>query len=411
MPPTKGRYLYVSGTGNDNQPGTSAASALRTLQKAVNMTKAGDTVLVMNGTYTNPDPNSNILTVSRGGAQNKPVTIAAHPGHKPVLRARNWNAVQVFASYVTVQGLTIEGNRDESKLAQALAQQTNRNNPILNGNGIIVQPPRDNLNRTPHHVIIRGNTVRNTPGGGIASIEADHVTIEDNTVSGTSHWTVYGTSGISVFHSRDVDSDTTGYKMIVRRNVVFNNREFVPWIDSSKDPSKRHITDGNGIIIDDNRNTQLKARNIAPYRGRILVENNVSYRNGGGGVHVFISDNVDVAHNTVYQNSVSPEIGDRDLNAHNSKNVRFFNNISVSAPGHKPLSIPNANAQAKGNGPVVAECNLIGGDPKFVNPGAGDFRLRPGSPAINAGCGTLDTDIDNTGKARNGKADLGAYEN
>ena len=60
-----------------------------------------------------------------------------------------------------------------------------------------------------NHVTIRGNIVRNTPGGGIAAIETDHVTIEKNTVSGTSHWSVYGTSGISVFHSRDVDGNTT----------------------------------------------------------------------------------------------------------------------------------------------------------------------------------------------------------
>ncbi|MEU7905835.1 right-handed parallel beta-helix repeat-containing protein [Actinoplanes sp. NPDC049118] len=412
MPPTTGRYLYVSGSGDDKSTGTSAAKPLRTLQKAANMAKAGDTVLVMNGTYANSDPNSNILTVSRGGAQGRPLTIAAYPGHTPVLRARNWNAVQIHASHVIVRDLTIEGNRNEITLAQALAQKTNRNNPLHNGNGIIVQPPRDNLNRTPHHVTIRGNTVRNTPGGGIAAIETDHVTIEKNTVSGTSHWTVYGTSGISVFHSRDVDGDTTGYKMIVRQNVVFDNRNFVPWIDSSRDPSKRHITDGNGIIIDDNRNTQIAHRAIQPYRGRILVENNIAYRNGGGGVHIFLSDRVDVVNNTAYRNSTSPEIGDRDISAIRAHDVRYFNNVAVSAPGHKPMAVSRTPGRAKGTETVIDQCNLFGGDPRFVDPDAGDFRLRAGSPAIDAACGPAIAKTDVAGKARpSGKAaDKGARE-
>ena len=412
MPPTAGRYLYVSGSGDDKRAGTSAAQPLRTLQRAADTANPGDTVLVMNGTYTKADPNSNILTITRGGVPGKPVTVAAHPGHAPVLRARNWNAVQIHASHVVVQGLTIEGNRSEVTLAKALAQKTNRNNPIHNGNGIIVQPPRDNLNRTPRNVVIRNNTVRNTPGGGIAAIETDHVTIEKNTVSGTSHWSVYGTSGISVFHSRDVDGDTTGYKMMVRGNVVFNNRNFVPWIDSSADPSKRHITDGNGIIIDDNRNSQIAKRGVKPYRGRILVENNIAYRNGGGGVHVFLSDRVDVVNNTVYQNSVSPEIGDRDISAIRAHNVRYLNNIAVSSPGHKPMSVSRTPGRPKGSETVVDQCNLFGGDPRFVDPGAGDFRLRSGSPAVDAACGSLIAKADAAGKARpRGKtADKGALE-
>ncbi|RKN38685.1 hypothetical protein D7223_30670 [Micromonospora endolithica] len=408
MPPTTGRYLYVSGNGDDKRAGTSAAQALRTLQKAADLARPGDTVLVLNGTYANSNVNGNVLTVRKGGTAGKPVTFAAHPGHKPLLRVKNWNGVQVETSHVIVQGLTVVGNAKEVTRAYAESQKKNRLNPITNGNGIFIRPPSKSPNQIPHHVTIRDNVVRDVPGGGISTSEADYVTIERNTVTGTSHWTVYGTSGISLLHSRDVDGNT-GYKMIVRQNTVSGNRNYLPWLDSGPKP---HITDGNGIIIDDNRNSQIKARKIAPYRGRTLVENNVSYRNGGGGVHVFSSDNVDVLHNTVYQNSVSPEIGDRDLNASWAHNVRFAHNISVSAPGHKPLSISGTPGRAKGSEKVFADCNLLNGDPKFVDPAGGDFRLRAGSPAINAGCAAPTAKTDHVGRSRpHGKSpDLGAHE-
>jgi hypothetical protein len=45
---------YVSGTGSDRNNGLSAAAPLCHLQNAANRTRPGDTVMVMNGTYTPP---------------------------------------------------------------------------------------------------------------------------------------------------------------------------------------------------------------------------------------------------------------------------------------------------------------------------------------------------------------------
>ncbi|MEH2450233.1 hypothetical protein [Nostoc sp.] len=48
-----GKTYYVSGTGDDKKNnGLKEGAAFRTLQKAADLVQAGDTVYVMNGTYT-----------------------------------------------------------------------------------------------------------------------------------------------------------------------------------------------------------------------------------------------------------------------------------------------------------------------------------------------------------------------
>jgi hypothetical protein len=59
--------------------------------------------------------------------------------------------------------------------------------------------------------------------------------------------------------------------------------------------------------------------------------------------------------------------------------------------------------------PSIPKDNIIGQDPKFINPAANDYRLQAGSPAINAGFANgLTTDI--LGNSRVGNPDIGAHE-
>lgn len=71
------------------------------------------------------------------------------------------------------------------------------------------------------------------------------------------------------------------------------------------------------------------------------------------------------------------------------------------------------------NGPSVVICdstNLLGLDPRFVNPAGSDFHLQPCSPAINAGNNAptnahgITTDLDGNPRIRNQVVDLGPYE-
>ncbi|MFI8907669.1 sigma-70 family RNA polymerase sigma factor [Streptomyces albidoflavus] len=79
---------FVSAGGSDTNPGTSAGSPFRTLQKAADLAGPGDVVAVMDGTYTESRKGSNVLTVKRSGRQGAPITFMAYPGHRPVLHPR-----------------------------------------------------------------------------------------------------------------------------------------------------------------------------------------------------------------------------------------------------------------------------------------------------------------------------------
>jgi hypothetical protein len=65
-----------------------------------------------------------------------------------------------------------------------------------------------------------------------------------------------------------------------------------------------------------------------------------------------------------------------------------------------------------GGVPSAANGNLLGFDPLFVNPTGGDFHLKSGSPAIDAGTsafGLAPADIDGQSRVK-GKIDIGVYE-
>ena len=89
---------------------------------------------------------------------------------------------------------------------------------------------------------------------------------------------MYACSGISIL--TPVNSDrSTGYKNIIRNNICYNNRTEIPWIDTSN----FSFSDGNGIIVDINITPQSSGVAVGEgeYTGRTLVENNVSFNNGG----------------------------------------------------------------------------------------------------------------------------------
>jgi hypothetical protein len=431
----RGKTYYVSGTGNDNNDGLSPGRAFRTLQRAADLTQPGSTVFVLNGTYQNPDPNGAVLSINNSGKANAWIHYKAYTGQTPKIQARNWAGISVNgASYITVEGFTIKGNRDElsGRLDYVWSQRNNVNNPITSGNCIGVAPVyQSNPEQRSHHVIIRKNTVYKCPGAGIYTMRADYVRVEDNVIWGNAYYSPYANSGVSFYQSWNSDN-STATKMIIQRNIIYGNKNLIPFFYSSPNPSQRVITDGNGIIIDDSRNTQTQSGSTGePYKGRTYVANNIVYENSARGIHVFLSDNVSIVNNTTYRNSSEPATPEGEITTVCSSKVNVYNNIMYPRPDRpantrigtnqctaggaddKASQIYNYNLVFSGTGfDTTKPNNIVGQDPRFINLAAKNFRLQTTSPAINAGSSAFYARQDFNGATRplGGGVDIGAFE-
>jgi len=231
-------YYVSSEIGSNNNAGTSASAPLATLQAAANLVKPGDTVEVMNGTYTTGG--GDVLDITTSGTASAPITFEAAPGQTPVINSTgSWNAVNIEASYIVFNGFTVVGDAANYTLAQALAGYS-AGNPDLDGNGIVVTTPGGGV--VPNHITIENNTVYNEPGGGIGTQNADYVQILNNLVYDNAHWSAFGTSGISINISANSDTNA-GVHDIISGNTVFGNAQLVPTTGANT------ITDGEGIIL------------------------------------------------------------------------------------------------------------------------------------------------------------------
>lgn len=411
-------YYVSADTGSDTNDGLSVETAFRTIQTAADLTNPGDVVFIMDGTYTNAFPWQDLLYISRSGEAGNPITYTNFPGHSPKLSFDGWHGIKVEGGvgYIDIIGLEVEGNNANIDLNDALNQPAGCNDPnsdpdgFFNGNGIATDGRFQGKN---HHITIRNCKVHDCAGVGISAIHTDYVTIEDCEIYNNAWYAIYGTSGISFYQQWNFD-DNPGVRNIVRNNVVYNNRMFVPWIAFCE------ITDGNGIIIDDGRNTQSGSTN-GLYTGRTLVENNVVYNNGGRGIHVFESEGVDIRNNTVFNNGESEEISDGEITAIFVDDVHVTNNIMYARTGERVNRVIGTNITYdynlvfnSGDYDELGTNSLIDDDPLFTDLDNFDFTLAPTSPAIDAGdsdpSSYSSTDILGTLRPVGSAPDIGAYE-
>jgi parallel beta-helix repeat protein len=224
---------------------------------------------------------------------------------------------------------------------------------------------------------VRDCDIRDFPGGGLAAMHADYLTFENNIVARCGFWSPYANSGISVYQPVDLDG-ATGYKIMIRGNVCFENYNNIPFYYSNKDnPAKRKVTDGNGIILDDYRNSQAFGGETGkPYAGKTLVANNIVFDNGGSGIHVFLSTGVDIVHNYAANNNRHPDIKDGQIFANSSSQVRILNNVLVAPPGKQ------VNSNYRNGEGVVYDYNLYaatdGSAPKFAREQGRNLLAAPG---------------------------------
>jgi len=92
----KGRVLYVSPKGDDDNSGDSGFRPFGTLAKAAGVLEPGDTLYVMPGAY------AEALAIARSGSEEKPITVRAHGKQDVALPS-----ISVAGSWVVLEGFTV----------------------------------------------------------------------------------------------------------------------------------------------------------------------------------------------------------------------------------------------------------------------------------------------------------------
>ncbi|AXT57979.1 T9SS C-terminal target domain-containing protein [Aquimarina sp. AD1] len=330
-------YYVSSQNGNDNNSGLDQNVAFKSIQKAVNSVNEGDTVRILSGIYTggNDSPWSEIF-MSISGSEGKYITFSGVPdaqGKLPTIVSASVKGIDMLgSSYVIIENLEfVPANQDVKGMID---------NPSF---GLELWRARRaiGIDNGSHHIIIRNNYVHDFPGNGIAIGGSEVVLIEGNLVEHCAFRSQNGNSGISSYQPANLDVSSfpeyPNHRIIYKNNVSRYNVNLRGFLGGGN-----RITDGNGIIVDDH--IQDQKENGVPYNSRTLLIGNICYGNGGQGINVFSSDNVDVYNNTLFDNAQSTRIsnpaypiavGDSQLSIGRVKNARVKNNILYNSNDSK----------------------------------------------------------------------------
>lgn len=192
-----------------------------------------------------------------------------------------------------------------------------------------------------HHVQVSDNYVHDSGGSGVGTFLSDWVAVERNHVFNNSRDvanSVY-TSGISIYQSKDhvsIDPEKSN-KINIIGNVVHGNQNGVPPANCSTSGVSCYNSNGNGIIIDDSRHTQVTwvaTEMPAPkYAGYTNIVNNIVYQNGGPGILSYLSENMTISGNTVLYNlkdAANQPANAAEIVVSDSGNVKVWGNIAYS---------------------------------------------------------------------------------
>lgn len=421
---------YVSKTGNDSNDGTSEGTAWLTVGhalvalKAINPVQGGTCVNVDAGTYIGGN-NATGLGGS-GDTSTGYLVFRSTTLHGAILQLTADEAVTYNGNnfrfdegnFIVIDGFDLVGQTVPGAMDNGVATNS------WGGPG--------------SHIKIINNLIHDHGGPGIGAVHTDYLVVDGNIIYNNASTSMYEVSGISTWQA--VASDTAPeFHNVIRNNIIFNNAEIETGYETH--------SDGNGIIIDDFRNTQSSST-YGVYDQKTLIENNLVVGNGGAGIHVFLSDNVTVRNNTVFNNcldSIGLGTWRGNLNVVNGANNVFVNNISVVNVGLtnifggtnvalmdnstnssninniwiNNLSYNGISGQPSvmvvGSSSVISEANdnKLGVNPFFVDTSSGDFSLQAGSLAIDTGSaayGLVADDLKGYSRPYGLGVDMGAYE-
>ena len=351
--PAPADAIHVAPNGSDDNPGT-LDQPLASITRAVSRAQPGQNVLVRQGTYE-----ESVVISGVSGQPDAWITLRSYPGERATLVGKlgqNSVALRKGSSYVNIACLTLAGPTEQPDAAPSSPSEMRDRRqagagfndiPRNYGTGVDIGDRADSRNGLySHHIRVIANEVRNYAEMGVSAVEANHITIAGNISYQNAKYSCHAGSGIGLGYMENVGGpdNPDGYSNYIVGNVSYGNENRS--LQCFTDGLGAVLTDGNGIIIDLNNSTD--------YTGRTLVADNVVFGNGGRGILVFKSDNVDVVNNVSYQNAFTENLmgrsgGHPEIAVSGASDVRVYNNIAVPRDGNTAYTEASSEVDQRAN--------------------------------------------------------------
>jgi PKD repeat protein len=384
---TDGRNYFVSPTGSDSNPGTEEAP-FKTIQKAADLVKPGDTVLVDDGIYTYGGTSECfgkvIVCIHKGGAPDNWIVFRSKNKWGAKIDGENGIAATGFgfslnAGYVRIQDFEIRGLANKDGAASGVTLYNGGSNTQIIGN----------------HIHDNGRVCTDTQNGqnGIF-IKEKNVLVEGNLIHDIGRFAPgqQGCRPSSNFwqnHDHGIYHDA-GDNVTIRNNILYNFKH--GWGVQVWPKSRTGMNIVNNTFAFSNQN-----------EGKLGAI--VFWAPSSGGMNVTDSN---ISNNIFYGvNAAALYMGTGGGPGIGFSNVRISNNIISNGQLLRTEGIVRTES-----GLSIAN-NKENTDPMFVDPSAYNFQLRAESPAIDAGMSLpemVPNDYNGCTRLRGGAYDIGAYE-
>ncbi len=402
---------YVATNGDDGWPGTEA-QPWATLQHAVDTIAPGDTIFVRAGTYVG-------CRIGISGQPGALKTLKAYPGEMPLVNAAG------------------PANKKDSNIEI------------------------ENYEATTGYWVVDGFEVANSLRYGIDMRDTEYITVQncyvhDSAVTGIfdghAYYPTYQYNESCYNGEHGIYHSNSGDYLIARGNILHHNAG----CGIHQNGDERYTPPGDGlisfslvednIIYENNPGQGAAAMNNDGVTDSIF-RNNLLYNNHGSGISFYSIDGAAGSRdNKVYNNTfVMADDAYYVVNIIKSKGQtpqptgnKIFNNVLYNPnPGSLRGCIRTYDAAVPGfesDYNVICEPFALKDTPYtfaewqswgydlhsffalpdelFVNPANGDYHLKPGSPAIDAGTTLAEVtdDIEGTSRPQGDAYDIGCYE-
>jgi hypothetical protein len=382
---------------NNSNPGTAALPWL-TIQRGIDVAQPGDTVYVKTGTY------NETLLMKTAGRADAMIVFKALPR-----RTARVYRIMLTTAYTRVEGFEITF----STPGTAIGINLTADNTEAVDNYIYDMSTGINMSFYRNNVYLADNRIYHCQYGII--VACNNCVIANNEIERMYKYTPNGSG----------DSD---YSRFFGTNILFKGNYLHGTIYSEIGDAHldcwQTFDDGNdsavNVTFDGNRCSECgeglmgEASNYGKSH-HLLFKNNIFAHSLAWGLCVYNIANVEVYNNVFYDIAIFPTGFNEGWSINNvvKNNIYYQCNTSYYADVAKGARVTgdyNIIYQCKNPDPQGAH-DIIGVDPKFVDPANLDFHLQAGSPAINAGT-SVDNFVDFDGKVRpyDGAYDIGVYE-